>query len=297
MLYLPVIHRGYDQLLDRFAGQANVLVLGRDFADDYPVVRKEIRALAPERAAQFVRLAYPGSDVRVVEPADLPAAVQASTLIMPDEDLMRGIARRYRLAESADIKFERTFLRWDRSWSKAGKPPQYQGRVTTDQLAAAFSTAALGIGNRSSDWWRQVGAVVVRDGRVIAAAHNTHMPSDYSPYVSGDPRNNYRRGARADLSTALHAEASVIGKCASIGTALAGADIYVSTFPCPACARLIAAVGFGRCFFAGGYSTLDGDLILQSAGVETIFVILDDEGHQRQLSFDDLEGAQTLGFD
>jgi dCMP deaminase len=46
----------------------------------------------------------------------------------------------------------------------------------------------------------------------------------------------------------------------------------VTTFPCPACARLIAEAGFRRCYFSGGYSVLDGDVILRAAGVELFWV-------------------------
>ena len=77
---------------------------------------------------------------------------------------------------------------------------------------------------------------------------------------------------RADLSTAIHAEASVVAKAARDGVPLDGADLYVTTFPCPACARLIAESGFRRCYFADPYSLLEGDTILRAAGVELFWV-------------------------
>jgi dCMP deaminase len=77
---------------------------------------------------------------------------------------------------------------------------------------------------------------------------------------------------RADLSTAIHAEASVVGRAARYGISLDGAELYVTTFPCPACARLIAEAGFRRCYFSGAYSVLDGDGILHAAGIELVWV-------------------------
>ena len=296
MLYMPVIHQGYDRFLEEYGQKAQILLVGRSFADQYPVVRKEIRALSPSRVAQYIESVHSISGVRVIEKEDLPQAIIGPSLIMPDEDLMHDIAKQYRLNESVQLHFKRTFLRWDKSWSKATRPPQFNGRVTSEQIANLFGRFSLDVGSRSSDWWRQVGAVVVRDNKILASAYNEHLPSAYSPYVNGDPRNNYRRGIRVDLSTALHAEAAVIGHCARNGIKLNGGDLYVSTFPCPSCARLIAASGFARCFFAGGYSMLDGDEILRSAGVECVFVLFDEE-HHRQLSFDDIEGAKALGLD
>jgi dCMP deaminase len=262
MLYLPVIHSGYEKFLDRHAGAGPPLVLGLSFADEFPVLRKEIRALVPDRAA-----AYVGGVV--VERTDLPGAVTGD-LVVPDEELMRAVVARYGLA----ARFERTFLRWDRSWSQAARPADYDGAVSAAEVDRRFAAAAAAESDKSSDWWRQVGAVAVRDGTVLGVAHNEHQPTEYSPYLDGDPRNDFSRGVRADLSTAIHAEAAIVGRAARDGVSLAGADLYVSTFPCPACARLVAAAGFARCYFAGPYAVLDGDTILRAAGVELIWVDL-----------------------
>jgi dCMP deaminase len=107
---------------------------------------------------------------------------------------------------------------------------------------------------------------------VLGAAWNRHHPSEYAPYFGGDPRDAFERGVRADLSTALHAEAAIVAQAAREGTPLAGADLYTTTFPCPACARLIAEAGFRRCYFAGQYSVLDGEQVLRAAGVELYWV-------------------------
>jgi dCMP deaminase len=260
-----VIHSGYLAFLDRNADATEVLVLGASFADEFPVLRKEIRALAPERAA-----AYVGGVV--VERGTLATAVTADTLVVPDEEIMRALVSAYRLDAGRDVVYERTFLRWDRSWSTVGRPADHDGVITVDELARSFMAAAVVESARSSDWWRQVGAVAARDGTVLAVAHNEHQPTEYAPYVDGDPRNDFSRGVRADLSTAIHAEAAIVGRAARDGLALAGADLYVSTFPCPACARLVAEAGFARCYFAGPYAVLDGDAILRAAGVELIWV-------------------------
>jgi dCMP deaminase len=109
---------------------------------------------------------------------------------------------------------------------------------------------------------------------VLAVAHNEHRPTEYSPYLNGDPRDDFSRGVHIELSTAIHAEAAIVARAARTGIVLDGADLYVSTFPCPTCARLVAEAGFRRCFFAGPYAVLDGDEVLRAAGVELIWVDL-----------------------
>lgn len=251
-----------------------VLLLGESHAIDFPVLKKEIRALSPDVAARYLREGRGLDAVRIVERHELSEAVTAEVLVVPDEEIMRELVARHGLDAGRTVLRERTFLRWDRSWSLAGRPADYDGAISVDELDRRLALRAVDEAERSSDWWRRVGALIARDGEVVSISHNEHRPTEYSSYLNGDPRNDFSRGVRADLSTALHAEAGLIARAARDGTALAGADLYVSTFPCPACARLVAEAGLRRCYFAGPYAVLDGDAVLRAAGVDIIWVDL-----------------------
>lgn len=268
LLYLPVVHAGHEGFFARHPDADEVLVLGTGFRALFKPLAKDIRALPPQLAAQFLRVMLPGTEVRVVEPGDLPAAVTADTLVLPDEDITRSLADEHRLANGRTLLFERTFLRWDREWSQAVRPADPDGTLAIGEVPPALLAQASELAGRSSDWWRQVGAIAWRGEEILGSAWNRHQPTEYAPYINGDPRDNFSRGVRADLSTATHAEASVIATAARDGVPLAGADLYVTTFPCPACARLIAAADFRRCYFTGPYSVLDGDQVLRAARVE-----------------------------
>jgi dCMP deaminase len=272
LLYLPVIHAGYERFLRRHADADEILLLGTGFTAVYPSLAKDIRALPPARAAGYLRLAIGHATVRVIEPAALPGAVTADILVLPDEEITRDLAARHHLERDRTLVFERTFLRWDREWATARTRVSFDGEISVGELPRELLGRALALSERSSDWWRQVGAVAARDRAVIGCAWNRHHPTEYAPYLNGDPRDSFGRGVRADLSTAIHAEAAVVAAAARDGIALAGADLYTSTFPCPACARLIAGAGFRRCFFAGEYSVLDGEEALRAAGVRLIWV-------------------------
>lgn len=271
-----MLHAGYEALFARHADAAEVLLLGSGFAEQFPVLRKEIRALAPEVAAGYLMAAGRFGLVQVVQPGTLAEAVRGDELVVPDEELMRELVAAYGLEAGRTVVFERTFLRWDREWSRAARPADFDGTVTASVLARTLMAKALAQAQLSSDWWRQVGALAVRDGVLLDIAHNEHRPSEYSPYIDGDPRNDYHRKVAIELSTAIHAEALLVARAARCGRSLAGADLYVSTFPCPACARLVAEAGFRRCYFAGPYALLSGDAILRAAGVELIWVDISD---------------------
>jgi dCMP deaminase len=279
LLYLPVIHRGYEILLDQHADAASVLLLGAGFQAEFPRLGKDIRALPPERAARYLALARPGPEIRVIEPADLPAAVTGDPLVLPDEEITRALAARHDLGRGRTVVFEPTFLRWDRDWSRAQRPARFDGEIAVGDLPRGLIARAQQLAGRSSDWWRQVGAIAVRGPDLLGYAWNHHHPTEHSPYIDGDPRDSFSRGVRADLSTAIHAEAAIVAVAARDGVSLRGADLYVTTFPCPACARLIAEAGLRRCFFAGPYSLLDGEDVLRAAGVELFWVDTTPESH------------------
>ncbi len=272
LLYLPVVHAGHEAFFARHRDVTEVLVLGAGFRGVFKSLAKDIRALPPDRAARFLQVVLPDTRIRVIEPGDLPAAVTADTLVLPDEDITRNLAAGHRLGEGRELVFDQTFLRWDRQWSQARRPVDFDGQLAVGELPDRLVARARELAGHSSDWWRQVGAIAWRGGEILGAAWNHHCPTEYAPYTDGDPRDNFSRGVRADLSTAIHAEASVIAQAARAGRPLDGADLYVTTFPCPACARLIAESGLRRCYFTGPYSVLDGDKILQAAGVTLFWV-------------------------
>jgi dCMP deaminase len=197
---------------------------------------------------------------------------------MPDEEITRDLARQLGLGAAGAgqpgpaVVFDRTFLRWDREWAAAQAPVTFDGEISAAELPRELIGSAGAIARRSSDWWRQVGAVAARDGQVLGCAWNQHRPTEYAPYFNGDPRDGFARGVRADLSTAIHAEAALVARAARDGTSLGGADLYTTTFPCPACARLVAEAGFARCYFTGRYSVLDGEQVLRAAGIRLIWV-------------------------
>ena len=97
-------------------------------------------------------------------------------------------------------------------------------------------------------------------------------PTRSRAYAAGDPRSNFFKGVALELSTATHAEARLIARAAREGGATEGAVMYVTDFPCPPCAKLIAGAGVAKLYFRAGYAVLDGQDVLEAAGVELVQV-------------------------
>lgn len=97
----------------------------------------------------------------------------------------------------------------------------------------------------SKDPSTKVGAVAVRDRRVLATGYN-----GFPARMCDDGRLNDRA---AKLARIVHAEQNVIAWAAREGVSLAGATLYVTPLhPCPECAKMIVQAGFARVVYASG---------------------------------------------
>jgi dCMP deaminase len=234
--------------------------------------RKDIRALPANVMARVIGSVLPaGTAVRVGGLSELRGAAASGRLVAPDDEVTRAVCAAAGIGNRVELR--NAFLRWNSS--KLTKPMNVDAVDVSevdlpDLLAWSEAVSAAW---QSSDWWRRVGAVAARDGHVLLVGHNRHLPHELTPYVFGDPRMFAKQGVAIEISTALHAEAGVIAGAAALGMCLRGSDLYVTTFPCPPCAKLVAAAGVNRLYFRDGYGILDAETVLKSAGVELFRVI------------------------
>lgn len=275
--YVPVLHAGYVQFFKKYAGggekEAKLFILGRDFLSELPRIERDIRALSPEEAKEATNALGIFSEVLVMDKKNISGAALCR-LVMPDEDIMHTIAEKYFAEKLTDgeIVFEDVFLRWDRFLPTKEMPPAADRKISKDDFDREIMKAAHDEAQKSSDWWRQIGALLIKDGKVILKTHNKHLPSESTPLFSGDPRSNFDAGEHIELSSVLHGEAGIIAEAARRGISLEGCSLYVTIFPCPNCAKLIAASGIKKVFYSKGYSLLDAENIFKTFEVELIKV-------------------------
>lgn len=272
LAYIPVLHQGYRQWLQQHPTASQLYVLGPDLIAEFDhLERKDIRALPPELIVQSLQawdLPFP---VEVITKEQLLALNSSQTiLIAPNEDELKELIDKY--LPSASVEYDSIWLRWDRSQSRSPKDVVAHTTISQTEFDQHMMNLAQEQTPKSSDWWRQIGCVIVKDGQVVLQGHNGHVPHPQMPYVNGDPRGNFHKGDNIELSTALHAEAGLIAQAAKQGLSLQGAHLYVTTFPCPNCAKLVAYSGITKLYFEEGYALLDGESILQSQGVEIVRV-------------------------
>lgn len=266
--YVPVVHEGYRRFLERHAAGRKVYVMGRELHSDLRPLAKDVRALEPEDAARALGALGIAESVAVLDAAGAAALAEHEDLILPAEDVSYAVVERF--FPRAAVRYDPAFLRWDKTRTVQLLDPRPDRTAHEDEALAELARAAEDEAARSLDWWRQVGAALRFADGTVAAAHNEHHPHPHAPYAAGDPRANFSRGVELELSTATHAEAALIAQAARDGRATAGGEIYVTDFPCPPCAKLIAGAGIRRLYYRRGYAVLDGQDVLDAAGVEVI---------------------------
>jgi len=269
--YVPSPHRGYVQLFEKYAGGV-LFVLGPDIIADFQPLVRNLPANDPSDVVMMVQSLGIFSDVRMMTKGTIRSVVGMANIVMPDEEVSRAVANQY--LKGCEVKFEDTWrLRWH--WEEATKktvPVEEGVIISKSEFDREMMTKALGLAEKSPDWWRQIGALLVRDGKVLLAGYNQHVPHEQSLYLEGDPRSNFEPGQHIEVSSALHAEAGVIATAAARGIKTEGCDMYVTTFPCPQCAYYLAEARLVRLFFTEGYSLVSGADTLRAKGVEIVRV-------------------------
>lgn len=269
--YIPVLHEGYRHLLEKHPEATNIYLLSSSVTHTQRSLEKDIRAVSAEIMKVALKPLFPERTFFVAEKDTLiEIASKKNTIVMPDEDISHALIAEY-FPENTII-LDSIFLRWDKKRSLRQYAPATKTQLQENTNEASPMKLAEAEAAKSGDWWRQVGAVLVKDGTILLKTHNRHLPSDHAPYAVGDPRANFHAGESIELSTAIHAEALLIAQAAHSGLALEGTELYCTTFPCPPCAKLIAESGIKKLYFAEGYSMLDGEAVLRSAGVKIVRV-------------------------
>ena len=268
--YIPVVHQGYIEAFDRNP-DLPIGVFDQTMIEMLPYLRKDIRALDPVMAEKCIRGL--GREAFILT-KDMFEDDHDAHYIMPADDLTDEIEQRY---PHITIRREPVFLRWDRTASITNVDVLPDREISMDLTHPIVRTLEAHEG-KSSNWWRHIGAVITdTNGEVLLAAHNSPVPTEHTSWIESDPRITASRGDAIDRTLDIHAEAALIAEAARTGSNLHGTELYVSTFPCPNCAKLIAYSGVRSCYFMEGYAMVDGQSILKSAGVEIVKVNIPDQ--------------------
>ena len=136
-----------------------------------------------------------------------------------------------------------------------------------------FMEIAEIVKTRSTCLRRQVGAVIVKDNRIITTGYNG-APSGlkHCTEIGGCERArlNIPSGQRHELCRALHAEQNAIIQAATLGQSIEDGTIYVTHQPCVICAKMIINAGIKRIVVRETYPDEMATEILDEAGIRVV---------------------------
>lgn len=117
---------------------------------------------------------------------------------------------------------------------------------------------------------RQVGAIIVKNDRLIAEGWNSAPRGSTTEEC---PRGRCQgkeqaSGSGLDQAICCHAEVNAIGNCAKLGNSTEGATLYCNTYPCAECAKLVVAAGILEVRYLKAYPSPLTDLIFRNAEVQ-----------------------------
>jgi dCMP deaminase len=128
------------------------------------------------------------------------------------------------------------------------------------------------VAKRSTCIRRSVGAVIVKDKRILSTGYNG-APSGIRHCIDiGCLREKLgvESGQRHELCRGIHAEQNSIIQAAYHGASIKGADLYCTNLPCSICAKMIINAGIKTIYYKAGYADDLSKEMLDEAGIDLI---------------------------
>tara|TARA_B110000037_G_scaffold41595_1_gene51434 strand:- start:8303 stop:8755 length:453 start_codon:yes stop_codon:yes gene_type:complete len=134
----------------------------------------------------------------------------------------------------------------------------------------AYMDVAERFAQLSSATRLQVGAIVVKDDRIISIGYNG-MPTGWDNCCEDIIRTD-EVGFQVTKTKAevLHAETNAIAKLAKSSESGLGATMFVTHAPCIDCAKLVYQSGIATVYYKNKYRSTQGLEFLDKSGVEVI---------------------------
>ena len=267
--FVPVIHSGYVEFLSKQKG--DIFIFDTKIIHSFIHLTRDLRVIESKKTIQALKALLPKRNIGLASPAQLKILnKKRAQVVMPEDEVCHEVAEKY--LKDCEVSYVSVFLRWNRLITLAEHEIPKHRKITKDEFHRNYIKQAEEETHKSSDWWRQIASLVIKEGKILFKSHNHHLPSDHHLSTYGDPRSNFDAGQHPEIYTSIHSEAAIIADAAQKGTCLQDATLYVTTFPCANCARLLAKAGIKKIYYSKGYSLLDAEKILDHFGVEVFLV-------------------------
>ncbi len=151
---------------------------------------------------------------------------------------------------------------------------------------AYFMEIAVLVAKRSTCIRRAVGAILVKDKRILATGYNG-APSGIKHCVDAGclrEQLHIASGHRHELCRGIHAEQNAIIQAAFHGVSIKGSILFCTNLPCSICSKMIINAGIEKIFYQSGYADELSKKMIMEAGIEYVHIpVTRENGHEMSL--------------
>lgn len=133
-----------------------------------------------------------------------------------------------------------------------------------------FMQIAEVVKTRSTCLRRQVGALIVKDHRILATGYNGAPTNMTHCGTCVREELNVPSGERHELCRGMHAEQNAIVQAAKHGINISEAILYCTTQPCIICTKMIVNAGIHKVIYKGKYPDRLASEMMEEAGIEIV---------------------------
>ncbi len=128
------------------------------------------------------------------------------------------------------------------------------------------------VSKRSTCIRRKVGAVIVKDKRILSTGYNGAPSGIKHCYETGCLREKLKvpSGERHELCRGLHAEQNAIIQAAYHGVEIKGSVLYCTNLPCIICTKMLINAGIIKIYYKDGYPDKLSKDMLDEAKIDLI---------------------------
>jgi dCMP deaminase len=155
-------------------------------------------------------------------------------------------------------------LKWrDKKVSEKKNRPSWQ---------TYFMDITFLVAKRSTCLRRSVGALIVKDKRILSTGYNGAPTGIKHCIESGCLREklNVPSGEKHELCRGIHAEQNAIIQAAYHGASIKDATLFCTNMPCSICAKMIINAGIKRIYYHSGYADSMSEEMFAEAGIDLI---------------------------
>ena len=111
------------------------------------------------------------------------------------------------------------------------------------------------VATRSTCLRRKVGAIIVKDKRILSTGYNGAPQNLPHCLDVGCLRQkmNVKPGERHELCRGIHAEQNAIIQAATSGTDISGGTLYSTHYPCSLCIKMLLNASISKVYYQEGY--------------------------------------------